>query len=169
MEKHHWIFVFIIAFVFISILLNAFGITSLKNGEILSYVLAFYGLGLVFISFGTERRGSLFLGTVVFLVGIIVFIRNNYSFEDDSKVIIPSVFMILGISFFILFLDETSHRVPLYVAVVFMIIGLLFTIFSGSPGFISFFRAIPEIIIKVFPLLIIAVLLILLLRSRRGH
>lgn len=169
LDKHHWIFVYIITFVFIAILLNAFGITSLKNGEILSYALAFYGLGLVFISFGTARRGSLFLGTIVFLVGIVIFIRNHYSFEDNSKVIIPSIFLILGISFFMLFLDETSHRVLLYVAIVFSIVGLLFTILSGSPGIITFFKAIPEIILKVLPLLIIAVLLIVLLRSNRGH
>ena len=163
MEKHHWIFLYIISFVFLAILLKAFGIISIENAEILSYALICYGVSSVFLSFGASRRGRLFTGTIIFLVGIILFIRNHFAFIDDSAIILPSVFYILGISFLIIYIDELNHKVPLYAALIFIITGIILTYFGGSPGFITFVNAVPEIFIRALPFLVLAVLLIVLL------
>lgn len=167
MDRQQSIFVYILAFIIISILLKAFGVIEFGNAEILAYALTFYGISVSFISFGRERRASLFLGTVVFLTGILLFLLTNYTFLDNSLIIFPSVFLILGIGFLMLYLDETAHRVPLYVAVVFIITGLVFTFLWGSPAFFTFIGAAVSIFLKAIPLIIIIALLLVLLIRRR--
>jgi hypothetical protein len=165
-NRQQSIFIYILAFVIISILLKAFGIINFENTEILGYALIFYGISLVFISFGTTMRGSLFLGTTVFLTGVLIFLFNNFTFVDTSLIILPSIFFISGISFLMLYIDDSSHNVLLYVSGIFLLTGIIVTFIFGSPEFVSFFRAVPVIFVKQLPLIIIIILLLVLLRRR---
>jgi hypothetical protein len=67
------------------------------------------------------------------------------------------------------YLDELEHRVPLYAGIIFMLTGLLLTYFWGSPEFITFINAVPEIFIQALPFILLAILLILLLRFKKEN
>jgi hypothetical protein len=67
-----------------------------------------------------------------------------------------------------LYIDDSSHKVLLYVSGIFLLTGVIVTLIFGSPEFVSFFRAIPAVFIKQLPLIIIVILLLVLLR-RRDH
>ncbi len=148
-------------------MLRIFGIINTSSGEILSYVLAVYGIVTVYISMGKNKRLNLFLGTVIFLSGIILFVTNNFDFYKISGILLPSVFLIIGVGFLMLFIDNPAEKTILTLAVIFIVFGLILTIILGTPSAHSFFNAILYIAQKYWILAIILIMIILLIKREK--
>lgn len=148
-------------------MLRIFGIINTSSGEILSYVLAVYGIVTVYISMGKNKRLNLFLGTVIFLSGIILFVTNNFDFYKISGILLPSVFLIIGVGFLMLFIDNTAEKTILTLAVIFIVFGLILTIILGTISAHSFFNAILYIAQKYWILAVILIMIILLIKREK--
>ncbi len=148
-------------------MLRIFGIINTSSGEILSYVLAVYGIVTVYISMGKNKRLNLFLGTVIFLSGIILFVTNNFDFYRISGILLPSVFLITGAGFLMLFIDNPSEKTVLTLAVIFIVFGMILTVILGTFSIHSFFNAILYIAQKYWILAIILIMIILLIKREK--
>ena len=148
-------------------MLRIFGIINTSSGEILSYVLAAYGIVTVYLSMGKNKRLNLFLGTVIFLSGIILFVTNNFDFYKLSGILLPSVFLIIGVGFLMLFIDDPAEKTILTLTVIFIAFGLILTIILGTFSVHSFFNAIRYIAQKYWILAVILIMIILLMKKEK--
>ena len=168
MNKHHQsILIYLLTFLALSIILKLWGVIDFDNNEIWSYGLVFYGISLVYISFGNNQRGRLFIGSIIFLVGLLLFIISKFEFFSASTLVIPSILLIFSISFFMLFLDNLKEKSLLLISLVFFIAGTLYTLFRGEISFLSFINSIKLITLNYWPVVLIAVGIILVIHRER--
>ena len=156
---------YLLIFLVLTILLKIVGIINISYTELAGYALIFYGIGTVYISMGKKKRNLLFIGAVLFLIGVELIITNNYDFLKLSNVVLPSIFFILGTAFLVLFIDDLSNRLLLVISIIFLISGAFFFTKLGTFNFSDFLKSTLSIMLKYWPILIIVTALILLLKK----
>jgi len=164
-SNNHSIIIYLLIFIALSILLKIIGFINLLYIELAGYALIFYGIGTVYLSMGRQKRNLLFVGAVAFLIGIELFIMNNYDFLKLSNVVLPSIFFILGTAFLILFIDDLSNKLLLAISVIFLISGIFFFAKLGTFNLNDFLKSTLSISVKYWPVIIIVTALILLLKK----
>lgn len=139
------------------------GFVDFSTMEILSYTFVFYGISQVYVSMGRGKKLSLFIGSTIFLLGIEFFLIDNFDIITTSSIIFPSLMLILGISSFMLFLDNTEDKTILFISLIFILIGVIYSISVGSMRFGNFFTALFQLIIKYWVILILALVIIFII------
>jgi uncharacterized membrane protein len=117
---------------------------------------------------GKNKTGVLFTGTTLFLAGVLLFILNNFQLENYLRITISAAILVIGINFFMLFIDNTSHKIFLVISILFFAAGILFTLSWGSLSFNSFFDSAVYIASKYWPILIIVGGIILIIRREEA-
>ena len=148
------------------ILLKITGIVNLNNIELLSYLFIFFGLSYTFNSLGNNRRGLLFISTVIFLIGLVLFIISNFEIQRLSGLIVPSSLMIIGIGLLMTYIDG-NHVTPLFILSLLLIVaGIIITITHGGITMSSFFSSCIGIMGKYWSVLLIFLGVFLLFRKQ---
>jgi hypothetical protein len=150
-------------FLALSIILKLFGVIDVDSIELLGYALIFYGINLVYTSFGKKQAGILFAGSSLFLTGLLLFLISSFEFVSDNEIIFPSILLILGINFLMLFFDDTGNKRYLAISIVSILSALIVTIFLGTITFQSYLSSVVTITLKYWPIIIIAIGLLILL------
>lgn len=163
MSNSQPIFIYLLIFLALSIVLKLFGVIDVTTVELLGYALIFYGITLVYTSFGKNHTGILFIGSSLFLTGLLLFLINNFEFTNSNEIIFPAVLLIIGINFLMLFLDNTERLSFIAVSLTAIFSAIIVTFLLGSITFRTFFISIINIVEKYWPIVIIAVGLIVLL------
>ncbi len=158
------IVIYLLTFVALSVVLRLVGIIDFSFLEISGYALIFYGVGAVYVSIGKSRKGILFTGTIVFLLGVVLFLLGKFDFQDPTQLVSPVFFFILGISFFMLYVDDTSGKIFIPVTIVFLLVGFLFTVTLGTPTYSSFMHSLVTLGKNYWPVLIILIGILFLVR-----
>ncbi len=167
MKSSQSITIYLLVFLAFSIFLKLFGIIDVEGSEILGYLFIFFGISIVYLFMGKRKSGIVFTGTAVFLVGIVLFLLNNFDFPNPSELIFPSTFFIVGISSFMVFVDDSTHNIFLPISIILLLFGLIFTFIIGSLSFNSFTSSFVKILMKYWPVAIILVGLLFLLWERK--
>ena len=162
MKNNNLIVVYLIIFISVLILLRTVEIIEVNNEVLLGYVLIIYGLSLYYYSFIKKKKFALFIGSSIFLAGVLFLVIGSFEFQEVELIILPSVVLILAISSFMIFLSDTSNRTSLYAAIILFtsaigIIAILST--KGLENFILNTVSIAEI---YWPILIILIVVIIL-------
>ena len=165
MEKHQSIISYLLTLLLLLILLKIIGIIHIHNLELLGYVFIFFGLSYVFNSFGNSRKGVLFTSTVIFLVGLVLFIISNFEIQQLSKLIIPSSLMIIGIGLLMTYIDGDQLTFVFILSLLFIATGIIMTITHGEITFRSFISSFIGITAKYWPILLIFAGVFLLFRK----
>lgn len=155
MEKHQSIISYLLILLIFLILLKITGIINLHNVELLGYVFIFFGLSYTFNSFGSNRKGVLFASTIIFLVGLVLFIISNFEIQHISKLIIPSSLMIIGIGLLMIYIDGGQKTYLLLLSLLFIAAGIIITITHGEISFPSFISSFIRVVEKYWPLILI--------------
>jgi len=168
LNKHHQsILIYLLTFLALSILLKFWGIIEFDNLEIWGYGLIFYGISLVYISFGNNQRGRLFIGSIIFLSGLFLYIISKFEFFRVSTLIVPALLLLFSISFFMLFLDNYHDKTVLLISVLFFISGTIVTLYNGEISFPVFFNSIWHITLNYWPVVLIAIGMILIIHREK--
>ena len=168
MNKHHQsILIYLLTFLALSIILKLLGIIDFDNYEIWGYGLIFYGISLVYISFGNNQRGRLFIGSIIFLIGLLLFIISKFEFFSVSTLILPSLLLIFSISFLMLFLDNLKERSLILISLAFFIAGTIYTLFNGEISLLSFLNSVKQITLSYWPVILIAAGIILIIQREK--
>jgi hypothetical protein len=115
------------------------------------------------MSLGKNKGISVFLGSAVFSVGIVMLIVSGFDILQPSTIYFPSFLFILGIGSFMLYIDKTEDKIFLLISVIFFILGLIFTFTQGSPDIASFIDSIEKIILNYWEVILLSLLVLLLL------
>jgi hypothetical protein len=166
LEKHQSIISYLLIFLLFLILLKITGLINIHNVELLSYIFVFFGLSYLFNSLGDNRRGVLFTSTVIFLIGIVLFVISNFEIQHLSELIIPSALMIIGVGLLLIYIDGITAPFFLFMSLLFMTAGIIISITNGGITFHSFGYSFMGVIKKYWPVLIIFVGVFLLFRKR---
>jgi hypothetical protein len=159
MNKSQPILTYTLSFLILAVIFKIIGLLIVNNEEILAYTFIFYGISSVYLSLGRNKKFRVFLGAVVLLIGIILFIINNFDIISLSKIIFPSIILILGIGCLMLYIDNTNDKAILYASLIFILIGLIYSMSFGTMKFGFFIYSIYHIILKYWIIVIIAVII----------
>lgn len=169
MLKKNSVLTYLLIFVLLLIVVKLIGVIEFSYLEICGYALVFYGIGTVYDSMGKNKRTMLFIGSVAFLAGVILFITSNYDFVKLTNMVLPSIFFILGTAFLILFIDDFANKLLLIISAIFFVSGIFF--FNRLANFDAgdFFISAASITIRYWPIVVIVTAIILLLKkNNRG-
>ena len=166
MEKAQKIIFYLAVFTVFLYILRIFGIIKIEGGQILGYAFIFYGISAVYLSFGQNERATLLLGSVFFCLGVLLFLFSNFSFPSFGMVIFPAVLMTVSVSSFILYLDDTRNKVFLYSAAGFLLVTLAIAKIWGVISFSTFFISAWTTILGYWPIVLIFLFVLFLLRER---
>ncbi len=158
------ILIYSITFLILALLFNLVGIINVGNYEILAYTFSFYGLSNVYASMGHNKKLQLFLGSSVFLIGIDFLIISLFDVFNTSGIIFPSIVLIISISSFILFLDNTDDKAILFVSIIFALLGIIYSTSAGNLRIISFINSLTSIASGYWIMLIIVLVVFILIR-----
>ena len=167
-KHHHSILIYLLTFLALSILLKIWGIIDFDNDEIWGYGLIFYGISLVYLSFGNNQRGRLFIGSIIFLSGLFLYIISKFEFFRIAPLIVPALLLLFSISFLMLFLDNYHDRTFLLISVLFFISGTIVTVYNGEISIPVFLNAAWHIILNYWPVVLIAVGMILIIHREKS-
>ncbi len=164
MLKQQPILIYSLIFLIISLILKFFGFIYFDNYELLAYAFIFYGISSVYISFGKNKRLQLFIGTAVFLIGIIFFLVSNFDIFNLSSLIFPSALLILGIGSWMLFLDNTDDKAIFFISIIFILLGIVYSVSVGSLRAVSFINSIASITLKYWVVALILIFIVIILK-----
>jgi hypothetical protein len=116
--------IYLLTFLALLIFLRAIGVINISNSELIGYGLMIYGLSLFYSSFIVRGKLFLFIGTGIFLSGVVFFLIGNFELWNIDQLLIPASLFIFSISFFMVYLFDWSHKSMMYFAVALFVVGI---------------------------------------------
>lgn len=113
----------------IAYVLKLTGVIAVSLTLVIAYAFLIYGIVSVFVSMGTHQRAGLFLGTAIFLTGVVLFVVENFTIIQPDILIFPSILFISGAGFLMLFLDDRLNKVFLYSSVILIPLSIISMLF----------------------------------------
>lgn len=158
---------FILFAVLAAFLLTYFRIIEIEVNDILSFGLMAYGLVSVYFSLGTHRRGNVFINTILFMIGVTIYVLNHYDFISTNEVILPVMLFLVGSGFLMLYIDDSTNRVFLISAIV-LLAAFGFYIWLGRTiRILSLANTFAGVLLDYYPVFLILIGIIVLLNRKK--
>ena len=155
----------VLVFIIISFLLSIFSVISVTVIDILSYSLLISGMALVY-SEGIRQNGlSVFLGSVIFLLGVYFLISENFSLNINEEISIPMILIIAGAGLLVLHIVTSTRMIFLIISVIFLSAGTTLYIINSRWNFTAFINSVIPVLNYLWPMAIFLAIIILLLRK----
>jgi hypothetical protein len=90
------------------------GILVYDPEMLIGIVLAALGVSNTNFSFRSGNRKMIVLSTILFLIGVVLIVKNTYEIVDTRGLVLVSILFISGASFLILFVDNVKQKTFLY-------------------------------------------------------
>ena len=90
--------VYLITFLAALIFLRALGFITVSDSELAGYGMMIYGLSLFYSSYIQKRKLLLFIGSGIFLSGVVFFLIGNFDLWNIEQLLIPALLFIFSIS-----------------------------------------------------------------------
>ena len=158
--------VIIISFIIISLLLSILKIFSITLLEILSYSLITIGISIVYGEVIKQNKILIFLGSILFLLGIFFLITENFNVQTNEGMITPVILISTGAGLLIVYIITSVKNILLILSAVLLSAGLTFLLLKSHWSVDSFIQSILPVLNFLWPVFIILIVLILLLRNR---
>lgn len=156
----------IVLFIIITFLLSVFNIISIVLTDILAYSLLVIGVALVYTETIRQNRPSVFLGSIIFLFGVYFLITENFNLNISDAIYVPIILIYGGSGLLMLYISTSTHRIFLLISFIFLSSGITLIIANSHWGIKSFFLSILPVLNFLWPVLIIFLLLIFLMRVK---
>jgi len=104
-------------------LLIHFGLIEIERSYLISFVLVYSGLYLIYKEIEGERRNLIVIGVLSFFSGIAIFIFNHYNILFFYKPIFSVLLFILAMIYFFLFVNSSRNKIFLHLSIVFILIA----------------------------------------------
>jgi len=158
--------IIIILFIIVSFFLSIFKIISISITDILSYSLLVIGIALVYGESLRQNRLTVFLGSIIFLLGVYFLVSENFNLNISEAMSIPLILIFAGSGLLVLHISTSTKIIFLIVSIIFISIGLTLFIMYSHWSFVLFFQSVLPIINFLWPVLIILFVLVILLRNK---
>ena len=88
------------------ILLHKLNVIEFEFSQIFWPLVALYGFLKVGSGFSRNKKGRIFWGTILFLYSVYFFLRSFDTVELHPHILVPASFLVVGIGFFMMYLDN---------------------------------------------------------------
>jgi hypothetical protein len=149
-------FPYLLLFLILPIVLKLFGFISLSYSIIFSFVFLLGGIGIVFLSFNSEKRLVLFLGTQLFFSGMFISLTEKFLFSNLSALYVPAFLLSMGFGFLFLFWNELSKKLFLLIGVVLVVSALFMSRQNDKITIISIYDSFIKIAEEFWLLILLA-------------
>jgi len=156
----------IILFIIITFLLSVFNIISIVLTDILAYSLLVIGVALVYTETIRQNRPSVFLGSIIFLFGVYFLITEKFNLNISDGVYVPIILIFGGSGLLMLYISTSTHRIFFFISIIFFTAGITLIIANSHWGLKSFLLSILPVLNFLWPVMIIFLLLIFLMRVK---
>lgn len=146
------------------LLLDRLGYLNFGWDKIFSVGLMLFGAGLTWRAFMFDERGKVFFATMSFLFGLLLFLTSTHLVIDSPALVLPSVLLIIGFSFIMIFVLDTHEWGVLIPGIILTALGGTFML--SRLGYVQV-REIIDAGEIYWPLLLILIGAGMLLRRRR--
>jgi len=158
--------VVIILFIIIFFLLSIFKIVLITLTDILSYSLLIIGIALVYGETIRQNRLSVFLGSIIFLLGVYFLVSANFNLNISEGLSIPIILIFAGSGLLVLYISTPIKNIFLIISIIFLAAGLTLFIVNSHWKFGSFLQAVLPVLNFLWPAFIILILIALLLKNK---
>ncbi len=136
--------------------LKAFSVIDITFPFIFSFLFILTGLATVVVVFGKHDIPALIIGTTMFLIGILIYLNQNFYSIPWADLLLPTAMFMIGVNLIVLFLD--NPKVPQFLLVSAVFIGFPFFFLSneGSMTVTSMLEAIVEMAAKYWLIIFLA-------------
>ncbi len=156
----------IVLFIVISFLLSFFGIISLTLMDTLSYSMLIVGISLVYGETIRQNRILVFLGSVIFLLGVYFLVSGNFNLTLGEGMSLPIILIFAGSGLLVLHISTSTKMIFLLLSVLFLSAGLTLFIVNSHLKVGSFFQSLTLVFNILWPVVIIIAVLVFLLRDK---
>jgi hypothetical protein len=143
--------------------LKAFEVLDITFPFIFSFLFILIGLATVVVVFGKHDVPAIIIGTTMFLVGILIYLNQNFDSVPWATLLLPTAMFMIGINLIVLFLDNPKVPAFLLVSGVFVGFPFFFLSIEGSMTMISMLEAIVAMAEKYWLIIFLALISVILL------
>ncbi len=136
--------------------LKAFEVLDITWPFIFSFLFILTGLATVVVVFGKHDVPALLIGTTMFLVGILIYLNQNFMSIPWASLLLPTAMFMIGVNLVILYLDNPKAPGFIIVSVVFIGFPFFFLSQENSMTPDSMLDAILEMISKYWLIIFLA-------------
>jgi len=144
-------------------LLERFNVVDIDFATVFWPLMMLIGIVSVGRGFSQERRGKIFWGTVLFLYSLFFLLKSIDSFEIYGYTFFPASFLIFGIAFLMMYLNNFKDWPFLIPAFLLSVVGALFIL--SEYGFLYRWE-VWDIMRLYWPVILILLGLAMLLRRK---
>lgn len=156
----------IVLFIIVSFLLSVFNLISITLTDILSYSLLIIGIALVYGETIRQNKISVFLGSIIFLLGVYFLVSENFNLNISEGMSIPIILIFAGSGLLVLYISSSTKIIFLIISIIFLSAGLTLFIVKTHLSLSSFFQSVLPILNFLWPVLIIFILIAFFLKTK---
>lgn len=156
----------VVLFIIVSFLLSIFKIISITYTDILSYSLLIIGIALVYGESIRQNRLSVFLGSIIFLVGVYFLVTENFELTNSDGMSIPIIVILAGSGLLVLHISTSTNKIFLIISIILLTAGLTLLLMNSHWSMGSFIQSFLPVLNFLWPALIILMLIVLFLKTR---
>ena len=157
--------VYLITFLAVLIFLRTLGFITISDSELIGYGLMIYGLSIFYSSYIKRIKLLLFIGSVIFLSGVVLFLIGNFELWNIDNLLIPASLLIFSIGLFMVYLSDTSKKSMLYLALILLTAGIGAMALVSKTGIDGYFENILLITKIYWPVIIILFFVVVLVNK----
>lgn len=124
-------FYLLILFIVVTFL-SLLGIVPLSALEIAAYACLFWGISFFYSSYLKRYHAGVVIGSVIFLTGTIIFVFTRFEILNFGTVFIPSVLFVIGLSLLIANLLTKINSVSVLFSILSLFAGIWLVISRGT-------------------------------------
>ena len=158
--------IIIVLFIIVSFFLSIFKIIPITLTDILSYSLLVIGIALVYGESLRQNRLTVFLGSIIFLLGVYFLISENFNLNISESMSISLILILAGSGLLVLHISTSTKIIFLIISIIFLSAGLILLIVYSHWSFGSFLLSVLPILNYLWPVLIILFVLVILLKNK---
>ena len=147
------------------IFLRTLGFITVSDSELIGYGLMIYGLSIFYSSYIKRRKLLLFIGSGIFLSGVLFFLIGNFELWNIDQLLIPASLLTFSIGFFMVYLSDTSTKNMLYLALILLTAGIGVIALVSKTGIDGYFENIILITKIYWPVIIILFFVVVLVNK----
>ncbi|MBN8544544.1 MAG: hypothetical protein J0L60_00295 [Ignavibacteria bacterium] len=136
--------------------LKAFNVLDITFPFIFSFLFILIGLATVVVVFGKHDIPALLIGTTMFLIGILIYLNQNFYSIPWADLLLPTAMFMIGVNLIVLFLDNPKAPQFLLVSAVFIGFPFFFLSKENSMTVTSMLEAILEMASKYWLIIFLA-------------
>lgn len=150
-------------------LLNLAGFVRIDSAGVTAYSFLVFGIASVYMNMNSGRKWILFVSACIFFTGVELFVLEKFEIIGSGSIIFPSLLMIPGLGFLMVFIDQPQHRKEIVYSIVLICLSALIIIFYRSVQLISLINSVFTELRDYYPaaLIVLGLVLIFVKPARR--